>query len=48
MENQELIEPPKAFWKFYDLYRRKQISLKQFSQQSGLSIYEIQRFLKTI
>ena len=48
MDHQGLIEPPKSFWKFYDLYRRKQISLKQFSHLSGLSIYEIRIFLKTI
>ena len=48
MENNKRVEPPKAFWKFYDLYRRKQISLQQFSQLSGLSLHEVQVFLKAL
>lgn len=48
MKTKEYLDPPKSFWKFYDLYRRKQISLDQFSQLSGLSVYEICKFLKNL
>ena len=41
-------EIPKSFWKYYDLYRRKQISLKEFSLLSDLSEEEILAFLKSL
>ena len=39
---------PKIFWAFYDLFRRKQITLREFSQKSGLPQEEIVRYLKEI
>ena len=47
MENQ-VSSFPKAFWKYYDLYRRKQISLLDFSKLSGLSEYMLQLYLKAL
>ena len=42
------VSPPKVFWKYYDLYRRKQISLTEFSRLSGLSEKVILAFIKTL
>lgn len=28
---------PKIFWAFYDLYRRKQITLDEFSQKTNIA-----------
>lgn len=39
---------PKIFWAFYDLFRRKQITLAQFSEKAGLPEDEINRILKEI
>lgn len=41
------VEIPNIFWKYYDLYRyrRKKITLKQFSDLSGLSESKIVRYL---
>lgn len=39
---------PKIFWAFYDLFRRKQITLAQFSERTGIPKEEISRFLKEI
>lgn len=39
---------PKIFWAFYDLYRRKQITLTQFSERTELPEDEINRILKEI
>lgn len=36
---------PKEFWKYYDLYRRKIITLFEFSQRSGLKVEEIAFYL---
>lgn len=44
----KIASPPKVFWKYYDLYRRKQISLAEFSRLSGLSEKAIQAFIKTL
>jgi hypothetical protein len=41
-------DPPKIFWKYYDLFRRKQITLEQFSSLSHLSKKEITTFLKNL
>ena len=38
-------EPPKTFWKYYDLFRRKQITLEQFSQLSKITIDELHFYL---
>ncbi len=37
---------PKIFWKYFDLYRRKRITLTQYSENTGLSISTLERFLK--
>ena len=42
----ETLEPPKVFWKYYDLYRRKRISLSEYAAATGLSAFAIRRFLK--
>ena len=39
-------EPPKIFWKFYDLYRRKKMSLDEYAIATDLSVSLIQRYLK--
>lgn len=31
------IEIPKIFWKYFDSYRRKQLTLEEFSLATGLS-----------
>lgn len=42
----EALEPPKVFWKYYDLYRRKRISLSEYAAATGLSAFAIRHFLK--
>ena len=42
------MEIPKIFWAFYDLFRRKQLTLSQFSEKTGLTKEEIAHFLKEI
>lgn len=44
----ETIEPPKVFWKYYDLYRRKRISLSEYAAATGLSAFAIRHFLKNV
>lgn len=44
----ETIEPPKVFWKYYDLYRRKRISLSEYAAATGLSAFVIRHFLKNV
>ena len=44
----ETLEPPKVFWKYYDLYRRKRISLSEYAAATGLSVFAIQHFLKNV
>ena len=39
---------PKTFWAFYDAFRRKQLTLAQFSEKAGLPKEEIARYLKEI
>ena len=39
---------PKSFWKYYDLYRRKKITMEEFSQRTGLTKTEIEAYLKEI
>lgn len=48
MRKEYVVIPPKVFWKYYDLYRRKQISLEEFSRLSGLKTYEICSYLDAI
>lgn len=42
------MEIPKSFWAYYDLFRRKQITLDQFSKKAGLANEVITRILKEI
>ena len=44
----ETVDPPKVFWKYYDLYRRKRISLSEYAAATGLSTFAIRHFLKNI
>lgn len=44
----KISEPPKIFWKYYDLYRRKKISLNEYAAATGLSALTIRRFLKDV
>lgn len=44
----EISEPPKVFWKYYDLYRRKRISLSEYAAATGLSAFAIRHFLKNV
>lgn len=37
---------PKIFWKYFDLYRRKKISLEQYVESTRISIYIIEKFLE--
>lgn len=39
---------PKIFWAFYDLFRRKQLTLDRFSEKTELPKEEITRILKEI
>lgn len=41
-------EPPKVFWKYYDSYRRKKITLSEYSLASGMPISLIQYYLKNV
>lgn len=42
------MEIPKIFWKYYDLYRREQLTIEEYSAKSGLSANEIEYFLQEI
>ena len=44
----EVAEPPKIFWKYYDLYRRKRMSLSEYAAATGLSAFEIRHYLMDI
>lgn len=39
-------EIPKIFWRFFDLYRRKEITLAQYSEKTSLSIPTLKKFLR--
>ena len=39
---------PKIFWAFYDLYRRKQITLDEFSQKTNIAKKNLQKYLQQI
>ena len=39
---------PKIFWAYYDLFRRKQITIAEFSKKTGLSKQELHSFLQEI
>ena len=39
---------PKVFWKYYDAYRRKQISLKEFSKLTDLPEALLRKYLREV
>ena len=41
-------EIPKAFWKDYDLFRRKQITIEQFSCRAKLTKKEIRAIIQLL
>lgn len=41
-------EIPNVFWKYYDLYRRGQITLQTFVVLSGLTKDQIEKCLKLL
>lgn len=43
-----ILEIPKVFWKYYDLYRREKISIEEYSLKSKLPQEEILRYLSAI
>lgn len=42
------VDIPKVFWKYYDLYRREEISLKEHSTKSNLTKDELLRYLSIV
>ncbi|MGN0157709.1 MAG: hypothetical protein ACI39W_00990 [Brotaphodocola sp.] len=42
------IEIPKIFWKYYDVYRRKIITLDDYVEQTKLRKVDILRYLSSI
>ncbi len=42
------MEIPKSFWKYYDMYRRKKISLQEFSLKANISIDLLLIYLQEI
>ena len=45
---EERIKENKSFWKYYDLFRRKQITLEQFSALSQIAIDELRTLLFSV
>lgn len=39
---------PKEFWKWFDLYRRNQITLEEYAVNSGISVDDIIFYLSVI
>ena len=37
---------PKIFWKYFDLYRRKKITIQKYSEMTGLHIAILEAFLR--
>lgn len=48
MNSTESVKIPNVFWKFFDLYRRKVISIEDFSLNSGITVYELHVFLDLV
>ena len=46
--SKERTEPPKVFWKYYDLYRRKIMPLGEYAAATGMPVLEIQYYLNAI
>jgi len=43
-----VMDIPKAFWQYYDLYRREEISLEEYSAKSELPKDEIIHYLSVV
>lgn len=41
-------EIPKIFWKYYDLYRRKKMTIQEYGENTGLQIENIRYYLMQI
>lgn len=41
----ENVEPPKIFWKYFDLYRRKKLTLADYTQKTGISEERLEEYL---
>ena len=41
-------EPPKVFWKHYDLYRRGKITIEEYSGFSNISVFLLSIYLHNI
>lgn len=41
-------ELPKIFWKYYDEYRRKKISLKEYSELTGIKENQLKIYVSKI
>jgi len=39
---------PKIFWKYYDLYRRKMITLSEYATLSGIRIEMLTEYLDDV
>lgn len=48
MKKNSKIEIPNVFWKYYDLYRRGQITIQTFAVYSGLTKAQIRKHLKSL
>ena len=47
-ETAMVMDIPKVFWRYYDLYRRDEISLEEYSLKSDLSEDEILHYLSVV
>lgn len=48
MKKRKDTEIPNTFWKYYDLYRRGQITIQIFSIRSGLTKDQIRKYMKSL
>lgn len=39
---------PKIFWKYYDLYRRKLITLTEYAELAGIEIEMLNEYLASV
>ena len=42
------MDAPRAFWKYYDLFRRKKITFGEFMRLSGIQSEQMQKYLKEL
>lgn len=43
-----IVDIPKVFWKYYDLYRRREISLEDYAVKAKLTENQIRYYLSLI